>query len=99
MSTIHITEAEAIRDPAAMFAHVRAGAEVIIEDENSTFACLVPRAASVAAPEPGYDEWFRAQVREGLDCDPATDIDGDVVEAEFAERRRLSMLRALEHVG
>ncbi len=96
MSTIHITEADAIRDPAAMFAHVRAGAEVIIEDENSTFACLVPRAASVAEPEPGYDEWFRAQVQEALDEDPANYIDGEVVEVYFAERKRRTLLKLEE---
>ncbi len=35
MATIHITEAEAIRDIAGLLARVRAGAEIVIEDAAS----------------------------------------------------------------
>jgi antitoxin (DNA-binding transcriptional repressor) of toxin-antitoxin stability system len=40
MATIHISAAEAARDFPALLAHVRAGAEVIIEDGSLTVAVL-----------------------------------------------------------
>ena len=43
MATIHIPEAEAARDFAALMAHVRAGAEVVIEGAESP--AVVLRAA------------------------------------------------------
>jgi len=88
MPVLYITEAEAIRDFASVLAQVRAGTQVVIEDENSTIALVRPAVAEVEEPEPGYDEWFRAEVQKGLDCDPATDLDEAEVEAYFAERRR-----------
>ena len=42
MAVIHISEAEAARDFAAVMAHVRAGAEVIIENGSSTVAVVRP---------------------------------------------------------
>jgi antitoxin (DNA-binding transcriptional repressor) of toxin-antitoxin stability system len=42
MATIHISAAEAARDFAGLLAHVRAGAEVIIEDGALTVAVLHP---------------------------------------------------------
>lgn len=42
------------------------------------------KAAHAAAD---YDKWFRAQVKESLD-DPNPSIPHDVVEAEFAKRRK-----------
>ena len=44
MAVIHISEAEAARDFAAVMAHVRAGAEVVIDRDSSSVAVL--RAAS-----------------------------------------------------
>jgi antitoxin (DNA-binding transcriptional repressor) of toxin-antitoxin stability system len=44
MGTIHISEADAYRDFAALLARVRAGAEVIIEDAASP--AVVLRAAA-----------------------------------------------------
>lgn len=40
MTTMHIAEAEAIRDFAGLLAHVRRGAEVAIEGESSTIAIV-----------------------------------------------------------
>jgi antitoxin (DNA-binding transcriptional repressor) of toxin-antitoxin stability system len=40
MATIHIPEAEAERNFAAIMAHVRAGAEVVIEDGGKTVAVV-----------------------------------------------------------
>ena len=44
MATIHISEAEAVRDFAGLLARVRAGAEVVIE--NGTLAVAVLHAAA-----------------------------------------------------
>lgn len=40
MATIHISEAEAARDFAGLLARVRAGAEVVIEDDSRPIAVL-----------------------------------------------------------
>ena len=48
MATIHISEAEAARDFAGLMAHVRLGAEIIIEFE--TRAVAVVRPAVPAGP-------------------------------------------------
>ncbi len=42
MATINISAAEAARDFATLLAHVRAGAEVVIEDGSGTIAVLHP---------------------------------------------------------
>jgi antitoxin (DNA-binding transcriptional repressor) of toxin-antitoxin stability system len=48
MATIHISEAEAIRDFAGLMARVRSGVEVVIENEARAVAILRP-----AGPAPG----------------------------------------------
>ncbi len=50
MSVIHISEAEAARDFAALLARVRAGAEVIIESDARAVAIVRPAPAQ---PGPG----------------------------------------------
>jgi hypothetical protein len=40
MAVIHISEAEAVRDRGAVLARVRAGAEVVIDDESSPIVVL-----------------------------------------------------------
>jgi len=40
MQTIHIPEAEAASNFAALMAHIRAGAEVVIEDHGETIAVV-----------------------------------------------------------
>jgi hypothetical protein len=42
MATIHISEADAARDFAALMAHVRLGAEVVIETEARAVAVVRP---------------------------------------------------------
>jgi antitoxin (DNA-binding transcriptional repressor) of toxin-antitoxin stability system len=98
MSTVHITEAEVLQNPAALLAYVRAGAEVVIEDEQQAIGRVYPQVPATPTGDPAYDAWFIEQVDEALASDPATDIDGDVVEAQFAERRRLSMFKAQERI-
>jgi len=43
-------------------------------------------APSLITPDEEYDAWFRAMVQEALD-DPRPGIPGEVVEAEFAQKR------------
>lgn len=94
MPVLHISESEAVRDFASVMAHIRAGEEVVIETENATVAAhLVPPLNEVGDPEPGHDEWFRAEVQIGLDCDQATDLDEDDVAAHFAQQRRVLLKR------
>ncbi len=40
MATIHISEADAVRDFASLLARVRAGAEIVIESESRPIAVL-----------------------------------------------------------
>ena len=42
MAVIHISEAEATRDFAAVMAHIRSGAEVVIENGSSAVAIVRP---------------------------------------------------------
>jgi len=42
MATIHIPEADAARDFAAVMSHVRAGSEVIIEADDKAVAVVKP---------------------------------------------------------
>jgi antitoxin (DNA-binding transcriptional repressor) of toxin-antitoxin stability system len=44
MATIHIPESEAARDFAAVMAYVRAGSEVVIEDDALAVAVVSPPA-------------------------------------------------------
>ena len=97
MAVIHISETEAVRDFAAVLAHVRAGSEVVIDSEHDTDALLVPPSeATVIDPE--YDAWFRAQVQEALD-DPHPGIPSEEVEAHFASRRAASLLKLAGNAG
>jgi len=93
MALIRVSEAEAVSDIASLLAKVRAGAEVEIEGDGLTIVALVPRHYDLEEPEPGYDEWFRAQVQEAMDEDPATDLSAEEVEKHFAERRAASLLK------
>jgi len=97
MPVIHISETEAVRDFAALLAHVRAGSEVVIEGEHNAVALLLPPAeAPVVDPE--HDAWFRAQVQEALD-DPGPGIPSDEVEAHFGRRRAASLLKLAGNGG
>jgi antitoxin (DNA-binding transcriptional repressor) of toxin-antitoxin stability system len=81
MATIHIPEAEAARDFAALIARVRAGAEVVIEGDES------PAVVLHAAEEPTLrrlSESLRLAKKHGskitLDGGFARDLD-DVIES------------------
>ena len=78
MATIHISEAEAARDFAGLLAHVRAGAEVVIERDHRPVAILhapLPQKRSIEEciallPEHSsgvMDEGFARDVQEGID--------------------------------
>jgi antitoxin (DNA-binding transcriptional repressor) of toxin-antitoxin stability system len=98
MAVLHISEADAVRDPAALFDHVRAGNEIVIEGQNAPLATLTP----VQFTEPGvdleYDAWFVSQVEEAL-ADTREPIRSEVVEAYFEKRRRASALKLLGMAG
>ena len=93
MAVVHISEAEAIRDFAALLAHVRAGTEVVIESELTPVAVLVPPLEQNVALDPEHDTWFRARVQQALDG-TRPDAPDDEVEAHFAQRRAASLLKA-----
>jgi antitoxin (DNA-binding transcriptional repressor) of toxin-antitoxin stability system len=82
-----------LRDPAALLTSVRAGFQVVIDGKHSPIAVLAPPSISMEEPEPGYDEWFRAQVLEAMDDDPANDLSAAEVEKHFADRRAASLLK------
>ncbi len=79
MATIHISEAEAVRDFGALMARVRAGAEVVIEDGSQPVAVLhapVPAGRSISecialaeayAKELGYDPVMDADFAEDME--------------------------------
>ena len=77
MATIHISEAEAARDFAGVMAHVRLGAEVVIE--NETRAVAVVRPAVPADPGRLLSEIIAAAESRGssalLDGDFARDLE------------------------
>ena len=90
MAIIHISEADAVRDFAAVLEHVRSGSEVVIEEQGTVVAVLMPPTEPSTAPDPEHDAWFRAQVQEALD-DERPGIPGEEVEARFAARRAASL--------
>ena len=92
MAVLYISEADAVRDIASLLAKVKAATEVVIEDGNSTVAVITPPGCQLEEPEPGYDEWFRAEIQRALD-DPSDPIDAEQVEALFAEKRAASLAR------
>jgi antitoxin (DNA-binding transcriptional repressor) of toxin-antitoxin stability system len=98
MAVLYISEADAVRDPAALFEHVRAGNEIVIEGQDSPLATLSPVQFSEADPDPDYDAWFIAKVDEAL-TDTRPRIPSEVVEAYFEKRRRASALKLLGMAG
>jgi antitoxin (DNA-binding transcriptional repressor) of toxin-antitoxin stability system len=96
MTIIHLSEADAIRDFAAVLAHVRAGAEVVIDNECTPVAVLIPPTEISMDAE--HDAWVRSQIQEALD-DPRPGIPEEEVEAYFAQRRAASLLRAAGSAG
>jgi antitoxin (DNA-binding transcriptional repressor) of toxin-antitoxin stability system len=85
MATIHISAAEAARDFTALLAHVRAGAEVIIEDGSLTVAVL----HTPAPPHRSIEECIALLAEDS----PATideDFARDVAEAVATHREPLN---------
>ena len=85
MATIHISAAEAARDFTALLAHVRAGAEVIIEDGSLTVAVL----HTPAPPRRSIEECIALLPEDS----PATideDFARDVADAAAAHREPLN---------
>jgi antitoxin (DNA-binding transcriptional repressor) of toxin-antitoxin stability system len=85
MAVIHISEAEATRDFAALLARVRAGAEVVIEDGPLTVAVL----HTPAPPRRSIEECIALLPEDS----PATideDFARDVEEAVAAHREPLN---------
>lgn len=85
MATYHISEAEAVRDFAGLLARVRAGAEVVIEEDSRPIAVL-------RSPDPP-----RATIEERIallpENSPATideDFARDVAAAVAAHRESLN---------
>ena len=87
MAILHISESEAANDFAALLQYVRDGVEVIIEDGETEIARIAPPRAPSPGEDREYDAWFAAEIQEGLDCDPATDVDGEVIRTEMIARR------------
>lgn len=98
MAILHISEADAIRDFAALLAHVRAGTEVVIEGELTPVAVLVPPLEQSVPLDPEHDAWFRVKVQQALD-DARPDTSGEDVEAHFAQRRAASLLKSTGTAG
>ncbi|HWZ51598.1 MAG TPA: hypothetical protein VNW54_09040 [Granulicella sp.] len=92
LAIIHISEADAVRDFAAVLEQVRSGSEVVIDGDVAAVAVLVPSSEQSAVPEPEHDAWFRAQIQEALD-DRGPGIPADEVEARFALRRAASLAK------
>jgi antitoxin (DNA-binding transcriptional repressor) of toxin-antitoxin stability system len=79
MAVIHISEADAVRDLAGLLAHVRAGAEIVIESDAAPVAILrtpAPPRRSIEEciallPEDStatIDEDFARDVEEAIDA-------------------------------
>ena len=98
MAVIYISEADVVRNPTALFEHVRAGNEIVIEGHDSPIATVSP----VQSTEPGvdldYDAWLIAKVDEAI-ADPRERIPSEAVEAYFEKRRRASALKLLGMTG
>jgi antitoxin (DNA-binding transcriptional repressor) of toxin-antitoxin stability system len=93
MATIHISEADAVRDFAAVLEHVRSGSEVVIEGDGAAVAVLVPPTEPSAASDPEHDAWFRSEIQHALE-DERPGHPAEEVEARFAARRAASLRRA-----
>jgi antitoxin (DNA-binding transcriptional repressor) of toxin-antitoxin stability system len=85
MATIHISEADAIRDFAGLLAHVRLGAEIVIESGASPVAIL----RTAAPPRRSIEECIAL-----LPADSTATIDedfaNDVAAAVAAHREPLN---------
>ena len=98
MAVLHISEADAVRDPAALFEQVRAGNEIVIEGQGSPIATLTPVQSGEPGADPEYDAWSIAKVDDAI-ADTRERIPSETVEAYFEKRRRASALTLLGMAG
>ncbi|HEY4086381.1 MAG TPA: hypothetical protein VGM43_10610 [Bryobacteraceae bacterium] len=85
MSTIHISEAEAVRDFAGLLAYVRAGAEIVIESNTAPVAVL----RTPAPPRRSIEECI-ALLPEGSSATTDEDFARDLQGAVAAHREPLN---------
>ena len=88
MATIRISEAEAIRDFAGLMAHVRLGAEVVIENDERAAAVVRPATPS-AGPGRLLSEMIAAAESRGSTAVIDEDFASDVAAAIAAHREPL----------
>ena len=98
MPVLYISEAEVVRDPAALFNHVRSGYEVVVEREGSPIALVLPPGEKEPSADAEYDAWFVAQIDQAL-ADPRASIASEDVEAYFAKRRHAAALKIIGMTG
>ncbi len=94
MEIIYISEADAVRDFAAVLAHVRAGSEVVIEGESAPVAVLIPPTDADPIPRPrpirSMTHGFAPRCRRRSTIHGPVSQDEEV-EAEFAQRRAATL--------
>lgn len=90
MAVIHISEAEAARNFAAAMAHVRAGAEVVIDENASAVAILRPanrphlrRLAESLRLAKEHASTVTLDVDFGRDLSDVIDSHGDPINSEW----------------
>ncbi len=98
MATLHISEADAIRDFAALLRLVQQGNEVWIEQDGECVALLGVPDPTAPGMDPEYDAIVIAKIEEALN-DPRPPLDSETVEAYFAKRRHTSGLKELRMAG
>ena len=78
MATVHMTEAEVVKDIAAVLAKVRQGVEIVVEQDHRTVAFIKPpqpvgrmiseviAALKVRGSNPAIDDDFARDIEEGI---------------------------------
>ena len=99
MDVVHMSEAEATDNFAALLQHVRNGVEVVIEDGETEIARVAPPVAPAPGQNAEYDVSFSAAVCEGLECDPKMDVGREVIRCDMAARRAETLRKIQEQQG
>ena len=98
MATLHVTQADAARDFAALLHKVQQGDEVLIERDGECIAVLAAPEAVTSETDSKYDAIVSSKLEEALN-DPRPSLDSDTVEAHFAKRRQGSTLQEFRIAG
>ena len=94
MATLHVTEAEAVRDIADLLLRVRSGDEVVIRNgDHSIGSIMPPETWTPPGEDPEYDAWVCAKVQQAID-DPRPKVDRDTAQARFLEYRKALLSRS-----